>query len=131
LTYGHLIEIAAADMAGATPRDTATQVAEVIKPRGAPLLITGAHTWHDLPDRSQHLLGCLYQQMTAAHWDHERLPGELAIILSGRKDPLHGLLAARPGAGRPLSRHHRFPRLNPRPARDHRHRPGRAKPGSA
>ena len=96
LTYGHLIEIAAADLAGATPRDTATQVAEVIKPRGALLLITGAHTWHDLPDRGQHLLGCLYQQMTAAHRDHEHLPGELAIILSGRKDPLHALLTASP-----------------------------------
>jgi hypothetical protein len=34
LTYGHLIEITAADLAGATPRDTATQVG-VIKPRGA------------------------------------------------------------------------------------------------
>ena len=71
LTYGHLIEIAAADLAGATPRDTATQVAEVIKPTGDLLLITGAHTWHDLPDRGQHLLSCLYQQMTAAHRDYE------------------------------------------------------------
>ena len=96
LTYGHLIEIAAADLAGATPRDTATQVAEVIKPRGALLLITGAHTWHDLPDRGQHLLSCLYQQMTTAHRDYEGSPGELAIILSGRKDPLHALLAASP-----------------------------------
>ena len=34
--------------------------------------------------------------MTAAHRDYERLPGELAIILSGRKDPLHALLAASP-----------------------------------
>ena len=96
LSYGQLIEIAAADLAGPTTRDTATQVAEVIKPRGALLLITGAHTWHDLPDRGQHLLGCLYQQMTAAHRDHEGRPGELAIILSGRKDPLHALLAASP-----------------------------------
>ena len=96
LTYGHLIEIAAADLAGATPRDTATQVAEAIKPTGALLLITGAHTWHDLPDRGQHLLGCLYQQMTAAHRDYEGSPGELAIILSGRRDPLQALLAASP-----------------------------------
>lgn len=34
------------------------------------------------------------QQMTAAHRDHEHLSGELAIILSGRKDPLDVLLAA-------------------------------------
>ena len=50
LTYGHLIEIAA-DLAGATPRETAAQVAEVIKPTGDLLLITGADTWHGLPDR--------------------------------------------------------------------------------
>ena len=96
LTYGQLIEIAAADLAGATPRDTATQVAEVIKPGGDLLLITGAHTWHDLPDRGQHLLSCLYQQMTAAHRDYRHHPGQLAIILSGRKDPLYALLAASP-----------------------------------
>jgi ATP-dependent exoDNAse (exonuclease V) alpha subunit len=96
LTYGHLIEIAAGDLAGATPRDTATQVAEVIKPAGDLLLITGAHTWHDLPDRGQHLLSCLYQQMTAAHRDHEHHPDELAIILSGNKNPLHAVLAASP-----------------------------------
>ena len=34
--------------------------------------------------------------MTAAHRDYEGQPGELAIILSGRKDPLHALLAASP-----------------------------------
>ena len=96
LTYGHLIEIAAADLAGATPRDTATQVAEVIKPRGDLLLITDAHIWHTLPDRGQHLLSCLYQQMTAAQRDYEGRPGELAIILSGRKQELHALLAANP-----------------------------------
>ena len=96
LTYVQLIEVAAADLAGATPWDTATQVAEVIKPRGALLLVTGAHIWHDLPDRGHHLLSCLYQQMTAAHRDYDGHPGELAIILSGRKDPLHALLAASP-----------------------------------
>jgi hypothetical protein len=96
LTYGQLIEIAAADLAGASPRDTATQVAEVIKPAGDLLLIADAHTWHALPDRGKHLLSCLYQQMTAAHRDHEGHPSELAIILSGRKDPLHALLAASP-----------------------------------
>jgi hypothetical protein len=85
LAYGQLIEIAAADLAGAAPRATATQVAEVIKPTGDLLLITGAHSWHVLPDRGQHLLSCLYQQMTAAHRDHQGHPDELAIILSGRE----------------------------------------------
>ena len=124
LTYGQLIEIAAADLAGATPRDTAAQVAEVIKPTGDLLLITGTHAWHALPDRGQHLLSCLYQQMTAAHRDHEGHPDELAIIVSGRKQELRALLVASPRAGRPVSRRHRLPRLHPRPARRHPHRPG-------
>ena len=34
--------------------------------------------------------------MTAAHRDYDGHPGELAIILSGRKDPLHALLTASP-----------------------------------
>ena len=34
--------------------------------------------------------------MTAAHRDHDGHPDELAIILSGRKDPLHALLAVNP-----------------------------------
>jgi hypothetical protein len=113
LTYGHLIEIAAADLVGATPRDTATQVAEVIKPKGDLLLITSAHTWHDLPDRGQHLLSCLYQQMTAAHRDYEGHPGELAIILSGRKDPLHALLAASPALAARFPAVIKFPGYTP------------------
>ena len=58
------------------------------------MLITGAHTWHALPDRGQHLLSCLYQQMTISHKD--RLSDQLALILSGRKDPLHAMLRASP-----------------------------------
>ena len=34
--------------------------------------------------------------MTATYRDYERLPSELAIILSGRKEPLHALLTASP-----------------------------------
>ena len=34
--------------------------------------------------------------MTAAHRDHEHHPGQLAIILSGRKQELHALLAPSP-----------------------------------
>src|SRR5689334_14856954 len=49
LTRGQLTEIAVADLTGATPQDTATQIAEVIKPTGDLLLITSAHTWHALP----------------------------------------------------------------------------------
>jgi hypothetical protein len=56
LRYGQLIEIAAADLTGTTPRETRTLVKEVIMPAGDLLMITNAHTWHALPDRGQHVL---------------------------------------------------------------------------
>ena len=79
------LEIVGAFLADATPRDTATQVAEAIKPSGDLLLITGAHMSHDLPDHDQHLLSYLDQQMTAALRDYEGGSSDLAIILSGAK----------------------------------------------
>ena len=94
LTYGKLTEIAAADLAGTTPRDTVVQVAEAVKPTGDLLMITGAHAWHALPGHGQHVLRCLYQAMTHDH-KHSR-NGELVIILAGQADPLHDMLAASP-----------------------------------
>jgi hypothetical protein len=41
LRYGELIEIAAADLTGTTPRETAILVQEAIKPSGDLLMITG------------------------------------------------------------------------------------------
>jgi hypothetical protein len=66
LTYGHLLEIAAADLTGITPRETGTLIGKAIKPTGDLLMITDAHTWHVLPDPGQHVLRCLYQKLTAA-----------------------------------------------------------------
>jgi len=43
LHYGNLIEIPAADLAGITPRDTATQIREAVKVTGNLVMITGAH----------------------------------------------------------------------------------------
>jgi hypothetical protein len=94
LRYGQLIEIPAADLTGTTPRETGTLVEEAIKPSGDLLMITDAHTWHALPDRGQHVLRCLYQQLTEARklLRHD----ELAIIMAGQAGPLRGLLRASP-----------------------------------
>ena len=82
LTYGKLTEIDAADLAGATPRDTAVQVAGAVRPAGDVLMITGAHAWHALPGHGQHLLRCLYQVMTHEH--RHRRDDELVLILAGQ-----------------------------------------------
>jgi len=58
------------------------------------MMITDAHTWHTLPDRGQHVLRGLYQQLTEAR--ESRPPDQLAIILAGQPDPLRQLLRATP-----------------------------------
>jgi hypothetical protein len=93
LRYGNLIEFPAADLPGRIPRDTAAQVNEAVKVTGDLLMITGAHAWHDLPDRGQHLLRCLYQLLTEARKFHG---DELAIILAGQAGPLRDMLHASP-----------------------------------
>ena len=57
------------------------------------VLITGAHAWHDLPDRGQHLLRCLYQLLTEARKFHG---DELAVILASQAGPLRDILHATP-----------------------------------
>jgi len=93
LHYGNLIEIPAIDLPGATPWDTAAQVNEAVKVTGDLVMVTCAHAWHDLPDRGQHLLRCLYQILTEARKFHG---DELAIILAGRSGPLRDMLHATP-----------------------------------
>jgi hypothetical protein len=94
LSYGNLIEISAADLVGTTYRETGTLVEEALtRAGGALLMITDAHAWVRLPDRGQHILRCLYQQLTRSR-DHQN--GELAVILAGRAGPLGDLLGAAP-----------------------------------
>ena len=57
-------------------------------------MITDAHTWQALPDRGQHVLRCLYRQLTAAR--NHSCADDLAVILAGRQSPLRGLLRASP-----------------------------------
>ena len=93
LRYGNLIEIPAADLPGPTARDTAAQVTEAVKVTGDLVMITGADAWHDLPDRGQHLLRCLYQLLTEARKYHG---DELATILASQASPLRAMLHAAP-----------------------------------
>jgi transcriptional regulator with XRE-family HTH domain len=94
LTSGHVIEAAAAELTGDRPGETATLLAEAIKPAGGGiLLINAAHDWQRLPDRGQQVLGHLYRQLTV--YRKER-GDELAVILSGRAEPLRKLLQANP-----------------------------------
>jgi hypothetical protein len=94
LRYGQLIEIPAADLAGATPRETGALIEEAIKPSGDLLMITDAHTWQALPDRGQHVLRCVYRQLTEARKLSRH--DDLAVILAGQAGPLRGLLRASP-----------------------------------
>ena len=94
LAFGHLREIAAADLVSTTLQETGTLVAEAARRAGGDLLmINDAHAWYRLPDRGRHLLRCLYQELTDFR-DHSA--GQLAVILAGRADPLRDLLRANP-----------------------------------
>jgi hypothetical protein len=62
LSFGHLREIAAADLIGTTWQETGTLVTDAARRAGDDLLmINEAHGWHNLPDRGRHLLRCLYK----------------------------------------------------------------------
>ena len=94
LTSGHVIEAAAAELRGDRPGETATLLAEAIRPAsGGILLINAAHDWERLPDRGQQVLGHLYRQLTVYR---KECKDELAVILSGRAEPLRQLLRANP-----------------------------------
>ena len=94
LAFGHLREIAAADLAGATLQETGTLVADAARRAGGDLLmINDAHAWYRLPDRGRHLLRCLYQELT---FSRDHAAGQLAVILAGQAGPLGDLLRASP-----------------------------------
>ena len=94
LLYGNLIEVAAASLAGTTPRETGILAGEMARrATGELVMIPDAHAWYGLPDRGQHVLRCLYQELTCSR-DH--LGGQLAVILAGQAGPLRGMLRASP-----------------------------------
>jgi ATPase family associated with various cellular activities (AAA) len=94
LASGHVIEVTAADLTGATPGETGKLVAEAVHPAsGGILLINAAHDWQLLPDRGRQVLRRLYDQLS--EYRAERLD-ELAVILAGQAAPLQGLLHSFP-----------------------------------
>jgi AAA lid domain/ATPase family associated with various cellular activities (AAA) len=97
LAFGHLCEIAAADLIGTTLQETGALVADAARrASGELLMINDAHAWHDLPDHGQHLLRCLYKELTDSR-DHSH--GQLAVILAGQAGPLRDMLHANPAWG--------------------------------
>jgi hypothetical protein len=70
-----------------------TLISEAVRRAGGGILITNVHAWRELPDRGQHVLRCLYRELTESR-DHWR--DELAVILAGHKAPLNDLLKASP-----------------------------------
>ena len=94
LATGHVIEAAAADLAGFGPGETGKLVAEAVRPAsGGILMINAAHDWLRLPDRGQQVLRRLYEQLTEYRAERR---DELAVILAGQAGPLRGLLQGSP-----------------------------------
>jgi AAA lid domain/ATPase family associated with various cellular activities (AAA) len=90
LSSGHVDEVAAASVAGATLRETGVLVGETVRrAAGGIVMIPDAHAWCRLPDRGQQVLRRLYQELT--EWRDD-----LAVILAGEAHPLRGLLRASP-----------------------------------
>jgi AAA lid domain/ATPase family associated with various cellular activities (AAA) len=94
LKHGQLDEVAAATLAGATSRETATLLGDAIgKAVGSVLMLTGVHAWRDLPDRGEQMLARLYRELTDSR-NHRG--DQLAVILAGHKDPVAELLGSSP-----------------------------------
>lgn len=94
LSPGHVLEVAAADLAAATGRETGLLLRDVAdRANGGILMINAAHAWAALPDHGLQVLRCLYDELTELR--NQRI-GRLAVILAGHAGPLHALLATSP-----------------------------------
>jgi len=94
LSYGHLDEVAAATLTGATSRETGMLVGDAVQGAvGSVLMITGVQAWRDLPDHGEQMLARLYRELTDSR-DHRG--GQLAVILAGPADAVGELLASSP-----------------------------------
>ncbi len=81
LSSGHVDEVAAASVVGATPRETGVLVGETVKRAGGGIMmIPDMHAWYRPPDRGQQVLRRLYQELT--EWRDD-----LAVILAGQAGP--------------------------------------------
>jgi ATPase family associated with various cellular activities (AAA) len=112
LEIGHLDEVAAATLVGATSWETETLLSDAInKAVGSVLMITGMHAWRDLPDRGEQMLARLYRELTDSR-NHRG--DQLAVILAGHKDHVADLLASSPPLGARFPVAIEFPGYTPR-----------------
>jgi hypothetical protein len=89
-----VLEVAAADLAGTTVRETGTLMGQAARRGlGGIVMITDAHAWAVLPDCGQQVLRCLYATLTEAR---DLMHDDLAVILAGHAGPVAELLAASP-----------------------------------
>jgi hypothetical protein len=94
LPEDRVLEVAAADLAGATVRETGTLMSQAARRGlGGIVMITDAHAWAALPDRGHQVLRCLYATLTEAR---DLMHDYLAVILAGQPGPVRGLLAGHP-----------------------------------
>jgi hypothetical protein len=94
MSPGHLVEVAAADLAGATGRESGLLFREATgRADGGILMITDAEAWAALPGGGQQMLRCLYDQLTELR---QWRPDHTAVIIAGQSVPLRTLLAASP-----------------------------------
>ena len=94
LSNGRVLQIAAADLAGAGPEETGKLVGEAFRQAtGGILMINDAHAWSRLPDRGDQVLRRLYENLNEYR---ELLDQEVAVILAGQAVPLRRMLHDNP-----------------------------------
>jgi hypothetical protein len=111
LSSGHLDEVSAMDLVGATRSETSALVAGAAKhSTGCVLMINDAHAWRGLPDRGQHVMWELYKKLTEYR---KEMCDDLAVILAGQAEPVRRLLYAAPPLAARFSAVINFPGYTP------------------
>jgi hypothetical protein len=94
LANGRVLQVAAADLAGAGPEETGKLVGNAARLAvGGILMINDAHYWDRLPDSGHQVLRRLYETLSEYR---DTLDDELAVVLAGQEEPLGRLLRGIP-----------------------------------
>ena len=90
LSDGRVLQMAAADLAGAGSEETGKLMGEAARvAAGGILMINDAHAWYRLPDRGHQVLRRLHEKLSEYR---DTLNDDLAVILAGEAEPLGRLL---------------------------------------